>query len=73
MAETIITSDMTVAEVLQSVPDAVRLFQAHGVNPLADCGPNIHFLQMEEAQGRCQIERWEELLTDLNRAAAAVV
>ena len=71
MAETIITGDMTVAEILQSVPDALRLFQAHGINPLTACGPNIHSLWLEEAQDRCQIEEWEALLADLNRAAAA--
>lgn len=71
MTETIITGDMTVAEILQSVPDALRLFQAHDINPITDCGPNIHSLWLEEAQDRCQIEGWETLLADLNRAVSA--
>ncbi|HRJ40357.1 MAG: hypothetical protein KJZ86_00520 [Caldilineaceae bacterium] len=71
MTETISIGGMTGAEILQSVPDALRLFQAHGINPLTDCGPNIHSLRLEETQDRCQIERWEDLLTELNGGATA--
>jgi len=71
MTEQIITEEWTVAEALDATPNALGLFQKHGVNPLTDCGLNRHFLRLEETPARCKIESLEALIADLNAAISA--
>jgi len=73
MDEEIITEDLTVAEALGCVPDALRMFQKHGVNPITDCGPNRTILRLDETPARCNVDDLDALIADLNAAATAAL
>lgn len=64
-----ITGDMTLAEVLAAVPEADRIFQEHGVHPVAYCGPTVQILRLDETPAHCKLEDLEGLLVKLNAAA----
>ncbi len=66
-----ITVDMTVAEVLERVPNAAGLFQKYGINPVTYCGPMIRILRMEELPAHCKLQGLEALMDDLNAAVEA--
>lgn len=66
-----ITGDMTLAEVLAAVPEAERIFQEHGVHPVAYCGPTVQILRLDETPSHCRLEDLEGLLAKLNAAARA--
>lgn len=71
MDEEIVTEEWTVAEALGCTPDALSLFQKHGVNPITDCGLNRTFLRLDEIPARCNVEQLEALIAELNAAVAA--
>ena len=64
-----ITGDMTLAEVLAAVPEAERIFQEHGIHPVAYCGPTIQILRLDETPAHCKLEDLEGLLVKLTAAA----
>ena len=64
-----ITGDMTLADVLAAVPEAERIFQEHGVHPVAYCGPTVQILRLDETPSHCRLEDLEGLLAKLNAAA----
>ncbi len=66
-----IIGSMTLAEVLAAVPDAERIFQEHGVHPVAYCGPTVQILRLDETPGHCKLENLEGLLAKLNAACCA--
>jgi hypothetical protein len=66
-----ITGDLTVAEVLERVPNALTIFQKYGINPVTYCGPTIRILRMEEIPAHCKLEDLEGLIADLSEALQA--
>ena len=68
MVQEPISGDMTVAEVLERVSNALDLFQKHGINPITYCGPTIRILRMDEIPAHCKVQDPEGLMADLNRA-----
>jgi hypothetical protein len=66
-----ITGDMTLAAVLAAVPGAARIFQEHGVDPVAYCGPTVQIICLDETPAHCKLEDLEGLLVKLNTAARA--
>lgn len=67
-----ITPEMTVAEALERVPgaDGAAIFERHGVNPWAECGPRMWEIRLEETPSVCHVDDLDALLGDLRHALA---
>lgn len=62
-----ISGDMLVAEVLELVPNARKIFQKYGIDPVTYCGPTVHILCLDDVPAHCKLENLEELLAELNQ------
>lgn len=68
MIQPMITSEMTVVEVIDRVPGAIELFQQHGVNPTRECALFTRQICLKETPERCHLEDLDELIRKLNAA-----
>lgn len=73
MAQQVITSEMTVFDVLDQVPRAIELFQQHGVNPAGECAFFTRQIRLKETPERCHVTDLDELILKLNVALQATV
>ncbi|MFB6285432.1 MAG: hypothetical protein ABEK03_02485, partial [Candidatus Bipolaricaulia bacterium] len=65
------TPETTVAEALERVPNAVEVFEQHGVDPRSECGPRIHITPLADTPFVCHVDDLDALLADLQRELAA--
>ncbi len=63
-----ITRETTVREALDSCDAALALFQEHGVDPAAECGLECYVITLDRAESRCELQRVDELIEELNAA-----
>lgn len=66
MAQTLITEEMTVFDVLQLIPNASEIFRLYGVNPSVQCGPLLRSIRLKDAPVRCSLQDLDELIEELN-------
>lgn len=61
----IITKATTVKEILDLRPDAVDVFEKHGVNVPTECDECILDTELELCDSMCHIDDIDELIVDL--------
>lgn len=61
-----ITGETTVANVLERLPQAIPIFEEHGVSPAKQCGPMLQVTRMAETASLCNVENVQELIEKLN-------
>ncbi|MBS1996905.1 MAG: hypothetical protein JSS86_11365 [Cyanobacteria bacterium SZAS LIN-2] len=61
----IITRNTTVKEILETNPDAVKVFEKHGVDVVLECDEGIHGCGLELCDSMCHIDDIDSLIADL--------
>ncbi|MDZ4837180.1 MAG: hypothetical protein SGJ27_25625 [Candidatus Melainabacteria bacterium] len=63
----IITTATTVKEILDQRPDAVDVFEKHGVNVPTECDECILETELELCDSMCHIDDIDALIVDLQK------
>lgn len=63
----IITTETTVKQILDERPDAVDVFEKHGVNVPTECDDCILDTELELCESMCHIEDLDGLIVDLQK------
>jgi len=61
----IITEETTVKSILDAYPDAVQVFESHGVNVPCECDESILDTELVLCDSMCHIDDLEALIRDL--------
>lgn len=62
-----ITTSTTVKEILEERPDAVEVFERHGVNVPTECDECILDTELELCDSMCHIDDLDSLIVDLQK------
>lgn len=62
-----ITTSTTVKEILEERPDAVEVFEKHGVNVPTECDECILDTELELCDSMCHIDDLDSLIVDLQK------
>lgn len=68
MTSHLITEEMTVYDVLDLVPNAIELFEQHGINPTGQCAFFTRQIHLKDTPERCHVVDLDELIVKLNVA-----
>ncbi len=63
----LITSSTTVKEILDSAPEAVKIFETHGVDVPLECDESILDTELEICESMCHIDDLPALIEDLQK------
>ncbi len=63
----LITKNTTVRDVLTARPDAVKVFEKHGVDVPAECDESVWDTELEVCESMCHIEDLDGLIADLQK------
>ena len=61
----IITTDTTVKTILDAYPDAVSIFEKHGVDVPLECDESILDTELSICESMCHIDDLDSLMSDL--------
>lgn len=61
----VITQDTTVKSILDAYPDAVAVFEKHGVNVPLECDESILDTELAICDSMCHIDDLDQLMRDL--------
>jgi len=61
----IITQDTTVKSILDAYPDAVAIFEKHGVSVPTECDESILDTELAICESMCHIDDLDQLMRDL--------
>lgn len=61
----IITQDTTVKSILEAFPDAIKVFEKHGVNVPIECDESILDTELGICDSMCHIDDLDQLMLDL--------
>ncbi|MBX9724176.1 MAG: hypothetical protein K2X81_22400 [Candidatus Obscuribacterales bacterium] len=61
----LITSSTTVKEILETAPEAVKIFEKHGVDVPLECDESILDTELEICESMCHIDDLPALIDDL--------
>ncbi len=67
----LITQETTVKNILDSYPEAVRIFEKHGVDVPLECAESILDTELAICDGMCHIDDLEELMRELQELVNA--
>ncbi len=65
-----ITRQTTVKEILAARPDALNVFEKHGVDVPLECDESIQECELELCDSMCHIDDIDGLITDLQKLFA---
>lgn len=61
----LITQDTTVKSILDAYPDAVKVFEQHGVSVPTECDESILDTELAICDSMCHIDDLDQLMRDL--------
>ncbi len=65
-----ITTETTVKNILEAYPDAVHIFQRHGVDVPGECDENILNIRLVICDSMCHVDNLDSLIRDLKQFVA---
>ncbi len=63
----IISPNTTVKEILEARPDAIRVFEKHGVDVPLECDESVHDCELMICDSMCHIDDIDALIQDLQK------
>lgn len=59
------TNESTVTEILEARPDAIKVFEKHGVDVPCECDESIQDASLEICDSMCHVKDLQALIRDL--------
>jgi len=66
-----ITTETTVKNILEAYPDAVQIFQKHGVDVPLECDESILNINLLICDSMCHVDNLDSLIRDLKKFVAS--
>jgi len=66
-----ITTETTVKNILEAYPDAVQVFQKHGVDVPSECDESILNIKLVICDSMCHVDNLDSLIRDLKKFVAS--
>ena len=63
----IVTTDTTVKSILDQYPEAIKIFEQHGVDVPLECGDSILDTELVICESMCHIDDLDGLIRDLQK------